>query len=258
MIAILIECDNTRTLGGSCERDLYNIHTMLVQTLKLIPTDIFILTNSIPYFTKRNINTNLSNNSVVELEKILKNMINKPPNSVYIHISGHGYQGPDVKNIELDGRCEQIILSSGTLRDYQFNDLLKKYIQPSIPLRISVDTCHSGTFSNFCYVIGNNIKTNSQFSIDKTNSQFLISKTLASKICEPYFTNAYSISACNDSQLDSCDIGSVGGFGGSLTCHILENNNLVEFLTGNPIKVKNNLLPILKLLNQEPILLIDN
>jgi hypothetical protein len=238
MIAILIECDNNRSLGGSCERDLYNIHLMLVQNLKIHPKDIYIHTNNIPYFTKKNIVTNVTNNMILSIENVLK-IVGKNP--LYIHISGHGYQGTDIKKIEIDGRCEQIVLSSGIFRDYQFNEMIKKYVHPQSLLRISVDTCHSGTFSNLCF----NIDINSK-------------KTLASKVKNSFFSNAYSISACKDNQLDSCDIGNFGGFGGGLTCHILDNNNLIEFITGDPIKVRNNLLPILKLLKQEPVLLVDN
>jgi len=240
IIAILIECDNVKSLGGSCERDLYNIYQYLVNN-KADQSNIYILTNNIPYFTKKNIINNLSNNAVNNIENILKklNLVNNH-NSLFIHISGHGYQINDANKIELDGMSEQIILSSGALIDHQFNSLLKKYIPNNVCLRISVDTCHSGTFSNLCY------------QIDRNNQ-----KIPAIKSPKSFFINAFSISACTDGQLDSCDIGSVSGFGGGLTSHILENNNLTEFLIGDPKKVKDNLTPILKLLNQEPILLID-
>jgi hypothetical protein len=210
---------------------------MLV-TNKTPISNIYILTNNANYFIKKKITTNLSNNSIANFESILKKINN---NSVFIHISGHGYQGSDIKRIELDSRCEQIVLSSGTLTDYNFNGLLVKYVPKAARLRVSVDTCHSGTFSNFCY------------QITKDNK-----KILASKVENRYFTNAYSISACTDSQLDSCDIGNVGGFGGGLTCHILDNGNLIEFLIGDPVKVRNNLAPILRMLNQDPMLLTDN
>ena len=241
-IAILIECDNARSLGGSCERDVYNIYQQLT-TNKVSQSNIYVLTNNIPYFTKKNMDPkkNMSSNSVIELENILKKIsLIKDPYSVFIHISGHGYQGTDINKMEIDNRCEQIVLSSGTFTDYQFNSLLVKYIPKSVCVRVSVDTCHSGSFSNFNYQI--DLKKN---------------KVPARKVLKPFFTNAYSISACSDSQLDSCDIGNYGGFGGSLTAHMLDNNNLIEFLIGDPIKVRDNLASILKLLNQEPILLID-
>jgi hypothetical protein len=233
MLVILIECDNVRSLGMSCERDIYNIYNIL----KSYNFDTHILTNNIPYFINKNINKNVLNNNVNNLENILKN--NKYA-KLYIHISGHGYQCRDKKNIELDGLSEYIQLSSGTFNDYSFNELLKKYVPIDCIIRIAVDTCHSGTFSNFTYQIINNNKIPACKNINSS-----------------YFTNAYSISACRDNQLDSCDIGDYGGFGGGLTSHILDNNNLIEFLFGNPIIVCNNLIPILKKLNQEPILLID-
>ena len=234
--AILIECDNVKSLGGSCERDLYNVYQMLTSN-KTLASNIYVLTNNIPYFSKKKITTNVSNNSISALTTVLKK-IDKC--SVFIHISGHGYQGGDVNVSELDGRSEKIILSSGNLDDYIFYNLLVKNINPVSKLRISVDTCHSGTFSNLNY------------QITKDNK-----KIAASKKAKPYFKDAYSISACRDDQLDSCDIGNIGGFGGGLTSHILDDGNLIEFLVGDPIKVRNNLTPILKLLNQEPMLLTD-
>lgn len=236
LFAILIECDNINSLGGSCLRDLHNIHRLLLSN-NVLPTNIYILTNNIVYFTKKNI-INIFGNSRNDFESILKKVKNL--NSIFIHISGHGYQGSDDKHIELDNRCEQIVLSSGVFRDVDFNALLVKYIPQNMKIRVSVDTCHSGSFSNFSYQITND---NKKIVETKKNS---------------YFTNAYSISACKDSQLDACDIGNYGGFGGGLTAHILDNNNLIEFLIGDPLKVKNNLVPILKLLSQEPVLLVDN
>lgn len=234
--AILIECDNLKSLGGSCERDVYNIHQMLL-TNNVPESNIHILTNNPSYFAKKNITKNVSGNSKTDIENILKHITTNP---IFIHISGHGYQGYDVKNIELDGMCEQIVLSDGVLHDYEFNAMLQKYIPKSTRLRVSADTCHSGTFSNFYYRIGSGNK-----------------KIPAIKNSIPYFTDAYSISACTDSQLDSCDIGIIGGFGGGLTSHILDNNNLINFLIGDPIKVKDSLLQTLSLLSQEPVLLVD-
>jgi len=234
-LCILIECDNTKSLGKSCERDLFNIYTQLIMN-KTEPNNIYILTNNTPFFIQKNISTNLYNNNVSNLDNILKN--NKNFSSFYFHISGHGYLGNDIRHIEITNRCEQIVLSSGILTDYQFNDLLIKYIDRKSIIRISVDTCHSGTFSNFCY----------KLTDEYTHKQ--VTKK------EPYFQDAYSISACNDNELDSCDIGKVG-FGGSLTVHLLDDNNFNEFIFGDKIKVKNNLCKILKLLRQEPILLVD-
>ncbi len=233
---ILIECDNVHSLGGSCERDLYNIYNTLVNN-SVESKNIFILTNNIPFFSKKNIYLNVSNNSVIEFENLLKTV---NINSLYIHISGHGYLGTDIRHIERYNNCEQIILSSGILTDYSFNDLLIKYLKNNTTVRISVDTCHSGTFSNF------------------TNQ--IIAKDTKTKITqkEPYFTNAYSISACTDLQLDACDIGETVGFGGSLTVHLLENNNFNEFLLGDPVIVRDNLNSKLKLLGQESVLLFDN
>lgn len=251
-VAILIECDNISSLGGSCERDIYNIYNRLISNY-VDTSNIYILTNNQQYFIKNDIKINLFDNHKLNLIKILNKVkynyhYNHNNNTnIYIHISGHGYQGPDIKQIELDGKCEQIVLSSGILTDYDFYELLRTYISIDKKIRISVDTCHSGTFSNFTYeVICNEISSNS------TNN--FICKIATKKT--PYFLNAYSISACSDSQLDSCDIGNIG-FGGSLTVHLLENNNFEDFLFGSPLEVKQKLKNILRKLGQEPMLLCD-
>jgi hypothetical protein len=242
LIAILIECDNIKSLGKSCERDIYNIY----QKLTLIGYDksnIYIMTNNKNYFNEKNIASNLFNNRITNFTNILNKIQKTNYDSIYIHISGHGYQGQDIKNIELDGRCEQIILSSGVLSDYDFYSILMNNVEKSKRIRITIDTCHSGTFSNFTYEIC--LKAPNQ-----------ITKKTATKK-DPYFLNAYSLSACSDNQLDSCDIGEVG-FGGSLTVHLLEDHNLEDFLFGSPFEVKIKLQNILKQLKQEPILLCDN
>jgi len=233
MIAILIECDNARSLGGSCERDLCVIRGNLLEIYGADNIDIYVLTNNLKYFTDRRI-SHLMDNSITNF----KNILSKVSTKLYIHISGHGYQGNDVQHNELDGRCEQIVLSSGVMTDYNFYDCLKQYVGQNTMIRVSVDTCHSGTFSNFAF----------------QQTDRLID---AVKRPTPYFTNAYSLSACSDSQLDSCDIGD-HGFGGGLTCHLVDNNNLAEFLNGDPVKARNRLIPILKMLHQDPILLVDN
>ena len=206
---------------------------------KIISSNIYILSNDISFFTKKLITANLSDNSRNVFEMILSQKTQNM-NIIYVHISGHGYQGTDVKNIELDGKCEQISLSTGIFHDYDFNALLEKYIPKNIKIRILIDTCHSGTFSNFRY------------RVDSRNNKILETKK------NGYFLDACSISACQDNQLDSCDIGDFSGFGGGLTVHMLDNGNLIEFLLGDPLKVKNKLLPILKKLNQDPVMLVDN
>ena len=60
--AILIECDNIRSLGESCERDVYNIHKMLI-TNNVPESNIHILTNNVKYFSKKNMKTNIYINS---------------------------------------------------------------------------------------------------------------------------------------------------------------------------------------------------
>jgi len=233
MIAILIECDNQRNLGGSCERDLITIRNQLIGLYGADGIEIYCLTNSSNYFTGRGVG-NVMTNTITNFKQLLQ----KVSHRLYIHISGHGYQGVDRRHNELDGRCEQISLSSGVMTDYMFYDCLKQSVDRTCMIRITVDTCHSGTFSNFAYQVTDRLIPASIRPV-------------------AYFTNAYSLSACSDSQSDSCDIGD-HGFGGGLTCHLVDSDNLSEFLNGRPVKVRDRLIPILKLLRQDPVLLVDS
>ena len=67
---LLIECDNSTSLGSSCERDIFNIRNMLI-TNKSVDSNIYIFTNNITYFQKRNITENLFINSFIKNVNLL-------------------------------------------------------------------------------------------------------------------------------------------------------------------------------------------
>lgn len=198
--AVLIECDNTRSLGGACQRDICNVRNRLLLQSSF-NWQIFILTFTPDYFIKRKITDNIySNNS---FDDILKKCVDC--NTLYIHISGHGYNTTDTTRNEIDGRSEYIVLPRERLIDYHFYNKLKTHVPKNARLRITIDTCHSGTFSNFNYQINKNFNIKS-----------------AVKIPSEYFTNAWSLSSCSDQQQSMNDIGNISGFGGSLTVHLLD------------------------------------
>lgn len=245
--AILIECDNTRSLGGACQRDICNIRNRLLLKSHF-NWQIFILTFTPDYFIKRKITDNIySNNS---FDDILKKCVDC--NTLYIHISGHGYNTTDTTRNELDGRSEYIVLPRERLIDYHFYNKLKAHVPKNTRLRITVDTCHSGTFSNFNYQINKNFNV-----------------VNAVKKPSDYFTNAWSLSSCSDKQQSMNDIGNISGFGGSLTVHLLDtyessqdacferfiySDKTWDIIMSCLVKLEE----ILKNLKQTPILLTDS
>jgi hypothetical protein len=202
-----------------------------------------MLTNTPRYFTDRNVPSECvfkcTHQNWIHTLKTCQNS-----EFVYIHISGHGYQTHDRTNNELDGRSEYVVLQSGMLSDNDIYTSLKNYIRRDCKIRMTIDTCHSGTMSNFNY----SLNANGQ----KTNA--------VKHVC-PHFTNAYSLSACSDNQYSSNDIGYTCGFGGSLTVHMIDTHALTHFLfdeTSNLHTCLKLIECVLSKLKQKPLLLTDN
>ena len=63
--------------------------------------------------------------------------------------------------------------------------------------------------------------------------------------------------ACQDNQLEACDITDKIGYGGALVVHILENNYLKVLLEGNMNEIKkvyDHIAKILSAFGQKPVL----
>jgi hypothetical protein len=103
---------------------------------------------------------------------------------------------------------EYISFGNGVISDNVLYSLLIEKLKDRCNRVVCLtDTCHSGTM----------------FDIDQQ------------KI---YKRNIFSLSACLDNQLDSCDISNVG-FGGSLTVHLLDiPNSLKKLLTEDEKSIK--------------------
>ena len=239
MFAVLVECDPSNSLGGSCYRDIFNIRDGLIAR-KFKEKNIFILSSSCIF--QKIQNNHLEENCYLShnINGVVNNISKQNPTLVYFHFSGHGYQKRDMNGDEKDNMDEYVNLNGMTLLDDDFYDLLKRYFSKYCKIRVGCDSCHSGTFSDFKYEFD---------GIDWINSSNRPS----------YFEDAYSISACSDQQLAMCDIGNNSGFGGSLTVHLLDSDDKTfdEFLTGDPKKAHKNLCDILKKLNQKSILCKD-
>ncbi len=253
-VAILIECDNQSSLGLACQRDVVNVGRRLV---KSDPNwSIYILTNTPNYFSK--FIAEVNSGSAVRVREIysrqnrltFEQIINKAKfdnngviNQLYIHVTGHGYSSSDSSRNELDGRSEYVVTPTQTLSDITLYNILQKNLDKNTKIRISVDCCHSGTFSNLQYQYKNKSFVN------------------AVKNPKPYFENAWSISSCLDSQSSMNDIGEYSGFGGSLTVQMLDNEKVFDnFMSDDKnmiISSLDKLAPILLKLKQVPMLLCD-
>jgi hypothetical protein len=154
---------------------------------------------------------------------------------VIVYFSGHGYQTRDTNGDEKDGQDEYIMTKFGRVLDDDINNyLIKKLPKGSKFIGIS-DTCHSGTM----FDLEGQVNLSSKYS-------------------------CLSIGACDDRELENCDIGLKIGFGGALTIQLLESmidgKCLLEYLIINfdknecVLKVQQSLLEKLKAFGQHPII----
>ena len=232
---ILLEADDKNSLGGSCLNDLINMSNYLYNNINEID-NIFILT------TKRISNKNkfpkICNFKIFEDKDVLRNIVNNLTHNsqLFVLISGHGYQIKDISNDEIDLFDEYIKSKNQIVLD---DDLREIFILPIKKKNIKfigiVDTCHSGTMFDLDYsYIGN--------------------KWIKDTKRDLYEVDAISIGACQDNQLDNCDLGNIG-FGGSLTVHLIDNNLVKDLFNVNKVKsVFNKLSKIMIKLKQTPVL----
>jgi hypothetical protein len=230
---LLIEADNQRNLGGSCIRDLVNMDKYVFQfttstSIQRGQTCVLSIDNNIsvlkPKFTTKNIIFDKLNNYKTAFNTFTQNV--KAKDYVVILISGHGYQCASRTSEEIDRLDEYISYTGGNILDNELFSLLVSKLYKTNKTVCLGDTCHAGTL----------------FDI----------KNL------PNITNVFSLSACLDNQLDSCDIGNNTGYGGALTVHLLDMSNAIKtLLLGSTTDIKtltSKLAPKLAMLNQKPLL----
>jgi hypothetical protein len=227
---LLIEADNSHSLGGSCIRDLNNLYNYTKQFSidEKIPINQSIILsidndNKIQSKFPNSTFDKLSNYKSV-FNSFISNI--KSTDYVIISISGHGYQQRSKTQEETDLLDEYISYGNGIILDNEIYSLLVSKLSFTKRTICLADTCHSGT---------------------------IFDNTVNNK-------NIYSISACLDNQLDSCDIGNNTGFGGALTVHLLdEPNSIRTLLLGTDNDIKNlikKIENIMKPLRQAPNLII--
>ena len=233
---LLIEADNTRNLGGSCLRDVVNFDYYTNEfskqsNIKRGQTVVLSIDNDAKIqsrFTTKNIVFDKLNNYKTAFAAFTNNVL--PNDYVIILISGHGYQTTSKTSEETDRLDEYIAYNGGTILDNEINTLLVSKLGKTKRSVCLGDTCHSGTL----------------FDIGITN----ITNNSSSAV--------YSLSACLDNQLASCDIGYNAGFGGALTVQLLDiQNSIKTLLLGSKDEINNIVSKLslkLRLLNQKPLL----
>ena len=241
IVAILIEGDNENSLGGACARDIWNISKKLVNETTINPHDIFTFfheldTNKfVDKYTEKITQLrvpNISSNTIENIKHIFDDVVklsHQQNITIFFHYSGHGFQVADPEGDELDG-LDEAFLSSTMKDDFIFNHLVSKLSQPT-KLFALIDACHSGSGIDLPYVY--------------RNQSWLIAKHGDLNVnC-----SAYSLSACNDRQCATQDVGITTGFAGSLTAGFCDCCNF-NSLFSNPIQCYVTLSKRLSLLGQ--------
>lgn len=236
-IAILIDGDNENTLGGACSRDVWNITKKILTDINIDKKDIYTFFHDvgndryIGKISQLGI-SNIMQNSLSNIKKCFDEVIKISKSEkiiVFFHYSGHGYQVPDDNGDETDGYDE--IFLGHTMRDDYIWDNLISQLPNTAHIFALMDACHSGSGTDMPYVW--------------RNGAWVLNKK-KNIIAE---CSGFSISACNDAQCASQDIGETTGFSGSLTAGVCDTCNFEE-LIHHPLRTYITLIPRLQKLNQ--------
>lgn len=236
-IAILIDGDNENTLGGACSRDVWNITKKIISDINIDKKDIHTFFHNmandryIEKLLQLGVH-NISQNSLCNIKKCFDEIITISKSEkivVFFHYSGHGYQIQDDNGDEIDG-CDEIFLGHTMRDDYIWDNLISR-LPKTAHIFALMDACHSGSGTDMPYVW-----RNGHWVINK--------KKNINAEC-----SGFSISACNDSQCASQDIGETTGFSGSLTAGVCDTCDFKE-LIHNPLQTYIALIPRLQKLNQ--------
>lgn len=237
-VAILIEGDNENSLGGACQRDIWNMSNKLVRDLpidvKYIYTFFHNLDDSYVSKIKRSGIVNNSLNSLENVRKCFENIVEwskKEQLVIYFHYSGHGYQTHDDNGDEVDG-MDEIFMGHTMKDDFIWNELVVK-LSKQTHIFLTIDACHSGSGADLPYIWN-----------DSKSKWILSKKKNVRAEC-----SGFSLSACNDSQLSQQDVGETIGFSGSLTAGICDLGNFLQFIF-EPLNLYHKLVPRLLMLRQ--------
>ena len=223
---LLIEADNTRSLGGSCMRDIINMDKYADEfsvKKSVLRGQTMVLSIDNKRVFKQGYTYDFLSNYVKRFPEFVSGV--KHGDFVLILIAGHGFQQRGDGKGEVDGLDEYISFGAGKITDNQLYSSLISKLSVAKRVVCLADTCHSGTM------------------FDNT----------------PSTRNVISLSACLDSQLASCDIGQTTGYGGALTVHLLDQpaalHTMLLGTRGQISALVKKIEGILRLLGQRPQLI---
>ncbi len=218
MLSFHIECDHSRTLGGSCTRDLFNLSNHINS---YYDCEFHVFTSSPldnmqrSMFKSRTISFYENGNLVTKINSIIAHCA-KSTKHILFHISGHGDNKSSNSPTETDHRDEFIVTNTGIVLDNDFKTIVDGITDKTIRISIICDTCRSGTM------------------FDKIDDRTLY------------------VGACLDNQFAYCDIGELTGFGGLLTIVIIEENLIWDIIHRNKKRLHAVLTRKLYKANQTP------
>jgi Caspase domain len=192
--AILVECDQGNTLGGSCTRDVNNLADVLIERHFFRESNVYKLST-----------VNGTSKKFIEMFDKVNSL---SPDLIVILLSGHGYFIQDVNADETDGRDEAVNIGYQLIDDEIYNKIVKKIKCPAV--------LFTGTMFDLPYVYNPMSK---KFAKDTKRKEILHNGKII------------SLAACADNQLSMCDIGETVGYGGSLTVALLETDTLCYLLS---------------------------
>jgi hypothetical protein len=231
-VALLVEGDPGRSLGGACSRDVVNVAKLLIHKLNFSPRNIVALfTGDIP--VELPIGIELERSTKENLLKRMQEIAGACTEGsvAYFHYSGHGFQIAQNTKNETDG-CDEAISAGELTRDDDIYESFVRRMPRGSTLIATLDCCHSGSVLDLPYL---------------WNGVTWKRDTYRSEDPECF---AVSFSACTDSQMDSQDVGEISGFGGSLTVALCDSE-----IVSRPFKsIQHDLESALRALGQKPLL----
>lgn len=236
LYAILIDGDIENTLGGACSRDVWCLTRKLLTDTDIQKNNIFSFFRDTkdPYASKlidMKI-TNIEHSNIINIRKCFDDIVHishTKPITVFFHYSGHGYQTRDLNGDEIDG-FDEIFLNRTMSDDYIWENFITK-LSKTTNIFALLDACHSGSGMDFPY-----LWNNGKWILQKRKN--------IDAVC-----NGFSLSACNDTQCSSQDIGNTTGFAGSLIAGVCDCCKLSDIIY-SPFQLYKQLVPRLLKLKQ--------
>ena len=140
--------------------------------------------------------------------------------TIVFTLSAHGYTKKASRDriaFEMDKHTEYIKFGNEMITDTELFEALYSKMHDSIKSVCFIDTCHSGTMLDLEY-LSNDGKT--------------FHRSPVANMSRP---DSVCISACSDNELVGEDISEYGGWGGKLTCALLDYLHLLQGTTLSPI-----------------------